>query len=94
VTTDTRPAWWDLKTVIVDVIVMAPKPTRDGYTWTPESGITSGNLETDAVIVPPRSLSDTAVYDAIVIGAGYAGLLAVRDLALQGTPAHFNPVGY
>ncbi|KAL3441115.1 hypothetical protein BJX65DRAFT_322611 [Aspergillus insuetus] len=63
---------------------MSPKTTRDGYTWTPESGVTSGNLETDAVIVPPRSLSDTAVYDAIVIGAGYAGLLAVRDLTLQG----------
>ncbi|KAJ0421680.1 hypothetical protein BJY00DRAFT_300814 [Aspergillus carlsbadensis] len=63
---------------------MPAKTTRDGYTWTPESGITSGNLETDAVIVPPRSLSGTAVYDAIVIGAGYAGLLAVRDLTLQG----------
>ncbi|KAL4884563.1 hypothetical protein BJY04DRAFT_215027 [Aspergillus karnatakaensis] len=61
---------------------MAPR-SRDGYTWTPNDGITAG-LETDAVISPQRSTSGIEVYDVIVIGAGYAGLVAARDLALEG----------
>ncbi|KAL4864651.1 hypothetical protein BDV12DRAFT_188747 [Aspergillus spectabilis] len=61
---------------------MAPT-TREGYVWTPESGITAG-LECDAVVAPQRSILDAKVYDVIVIGAGYAGLVSVRDLTLQG----------
>lgn len=60
---------------------MTPK-TSDGYLWTPEKGIQHGELETDAVVSPQRSISGPGakVYDAIVIGAGYAGLSAARDL--------------
>lgn len=60
---------------------MAPK-TSDGYLWTPEKGIQHGAIETDAVVSPQRSISgwEGKVYDAIVIGAGYAGLSAACDL--------------
>lgn len=59
--------------------------TVDGYSWEQTTGVVSG-LETDAVVRPPQSLSiRDKVYDAVVIGAGYAGLAAARDLALSGT---------
>lgn len=65
---------------------MAPVPkTDDGYTWTPDTGVTAGGLECDAVITPRRSVPATAtLYDVIVIGAGYAGLMAARDLTALG----------
>ncbi|KAI9150863.1 putative monoamine oxidase N [Paramyrothecium foliicola] len=54
--------------------------TSDGYTWEEATGIYSG-LETDAVVVPQRSiLSANKTYDVVVIGAGYAGLCAARNL--------------
>ncbi|CAI6019560.1 unnamed protein product [Clonostachys chloroleuca] len=58
--------------------------STDGYRWNPEEGLKTG-VPTDAVI-EPQSLNIDAdtVYDAIVIGAGYAGLRAMRDLSLQG----------
>lgn len=60
---------------------MATK-TRDGHVWTPSSGMQAG-IESDAVISPSRSVpSATKTYDTIIIGAGYAGLSAARDLAL------------
>lgn len=67
---------------------MAPK-TTDGYLWTPEKGIQHGALETDAVVSPQRSISGSEgkVYDAIVIGAGYAGLSAARDLCASSMSA-------
>ncbi|KAH7015935.1 hypothetical protein EDB80DRAFT_833171 [Ilyonectria destructans] len=56
--------------------------TRDGHVWTPSSGMQAG-IESDAVISPSRSVSSaTKTYDTIIIGAGYAGLAAARDLAL------------
>ncbi|ETS77698.1 hypothetical protein PFICI_09760 [Pestalotiopsis fici W106-1] len=58
---------------------MATK-TGDGYTWDRASGVLPG-LETEAVISPRRSVSGNTIYDVIVIGAGYAGLAAARDLA-------------
>ncbi|KAK1763316.1 hypothetical protein QBC33DRAFT_549916 [Phialemonium atrogriseum] len=58
----------------------APK-TSDGYAWDRQAGVRPG-LESDAVVTPPRSVrTATKVYDAIVVGAGYAGLAAARDLA-------------
>ncbi|KAF7558187.1 hypothetical protein G7Z17_g124 [Cylindrodendrum hubeiense] len=59
--------------------------SSDGFTWTPTEGISQG-LPTIGVVVPPaRSIQpQTATYDAIVIGSGYAGLVAARDLATQG----------
>lgn len=66
---------------------MAPK-TSDGYLWTPAKGIQRGALETDAVVSPQRSISGPKdkVYDAVVIGAGYAGLSAARDLCGASMP--------
>lgn len=62
---------------------MTPK-TRDGHVWEPHTGFKAG-IESDAVISPQRSVSAVAnkVYDVIIIGAGYAGLAAARDLSLQ-----------
>ena len=60
----------------------------DGYIWEQSTGVVKG-LETDAVVKPPQSLgSRDKVYDAVVIGAGYAGLAAARDLALSGMFCH------
>ncbi|KAF5586874.1 monoamine oxidase N [Fusarium subglutinans] len=59
---------------------MTPK-TKDGHVWEPHTGFQKG-LESDAVISPQRSVSSTSkVFDVIVIGAGYAGLAAARDLS-------------
>ncbi|KAJ3562130.1 hypothetical protein NPX13_g8680 [Xylaria arbuscula] len=63
---------------------MVPK-SRDGYVWEKSTGVRPG-IETDAVISPSRSVvgDSSKVYDAIVIGAGYAGLAAARDLGELG----------
>lgn len=60
--------------------------SSEGFTWTPTGGISHG-LPTIGVVVPPSHAiqPQTATYDAIVIGSGYAGLVAARDLATQGT---------
>ena len=51
--------------------------SREGYLWT-KSGSTDG-LITDAVISSTRPLKSK--YDVIVIGAGFAGLIATRELS-------------
>ncbi|KAL4925280.1 flavin monoamine oxidase family protein [Aspergillus undulatus] len=51
--------------------------TREGFLWTPTE-ITEG-LVTDAVQHGSQKIKDN--YDAIVIGAGFAGLIAARDLS-------------
>lgn len=68
-------------------VVMAPK-TSDGYLWTTSSGILKGNLDCEGVIHPSRSsqTSQSILYDVIVIGAGYAGLAAARDLSITSIP--------
>lgn len=59
---------------------MTSPKTSDGYAWDRQAGVRPG-LESDAVVTPPRSVrAATKVYDAIVVGAGYAGLAAARDL--------------
>ncbi|EQB54357.1 hypothetical protein CGLO_05825 [Colletotrichum gloeosporioides Cg-14] len=66
---------------------MAPeKKTNDGYEWTAKSVSVSKGLESDAVIQPSRrlELAPNRSYDTIVIGAGYAGLAAARDLSTKG----------
>ncbi|KAK1855391.1 monoamine oxidase N [Colletotrichum chrysophilum] len=58
--------------------------SNDGYEWTPEGGLKTG-LPTDAVIDPPKLLPNPEKeFDVIVVGAGYAGLRALRDLSIQG----------
>ncbi|KAI4860809.1 monoamine oxidase [Hypoxylon rubiginosum] len=60
--------------------------TREGYQWTKEDDITAG-LPSVSVVQPPSNLKPSTqvdLYDAAVIGAGYAGLTAARDLALAG----------
>lgn len=56
--------------------------TRDGYTWNATNGTRKGGLKCRGVITPPEQRSSTPkTYDVIVVGAGYAGLAAARDLA-------------
>ncbi|KAI7972643.1 hypothetical protein EIK77_009106 [Talaromyces pinophilus] len=50
--------------------------SKEGFLWTPTQE-TEG-LQTDAVQQGSRSIED--YYDVIVIGAGFAGLIAARDL--------------
>lgn len=51
--------------------------SQEGYLWTPSG--TSEGLETDAVI--PSTTQLKSEYDAVVLGAGFAGLIAARDLS-------------
>lgn len=60
--------------------------SRDGYQWTPETGLQAG-IPSLGVIQPqtkltPNPASPQNIYDVAVIGAGYAGLTATRDLTL------------
>ncbi|KOC08238.1 putative flavin containing amine oxidase [Aspergillus flavus AF70] len=55
---------------------MAP-PSNEGFLWTPH-GSTSG-LETDAVQESSLVIHDS--YDVVVIGAGFTGLIAARELS-------------
>lgn len=61
--------------------------TRDGFSWTPKDGPSYG-LPSISYIHPPHlNIPDAnQTVDAIVIGAGYAGLIAARDLTIQGKP--------
>lgn len=53
--------------------------SREGYLWTP-AGETTG-LTTEAVVngTPLSAIHDS--YDVVVIGTGFAGLIAARDLS-------------
>lgn len=69
---------------------MAPsyeaKLSQDGYTYTKGKGLVGG-LRTYGVIQPERKIRQTdkgSIWEAIVIGAGYAGLTAARDLVKAG----------
>ncbi|KAB5580363.1 amine oxidase [Coniochaeta sp. 2T2.1] len=63
--------------------------SKDGFTWTPSNGRREG-LPTIGVVCPPthsanpQGANGDVIHDVIVIGAGYAGLVASRDLATQG----------
>ncbi|KAK7192104.1 hypothetical protein DPSP01_009766 [Paraphaeosphaeria sporulosa] len=58
--------------------------SRDGFTWTPSDGLNPG-VPSLGVISPSSNISSTQVeYDVIVIGAGYCGLTAARNAALDG----------
>jgi hypothetical protein len=60
--------------------------SHDGYIYTKQDGLVQG-LRTYGVIVPETKIRDAAagkVWDAIVVGAGYTGLIAARDLVKAG----------
>ncbi|KAF2963970.1 hypothetical protein GQX73_g9602 [Xylaria multiplex] len=60
--------------------------SNDGYIYTKKDGLVSG-LHTYGVIKPEshiRQADDGNVWEAIVVGAGYAGLVAARDLVKAG----------
>lgn len=62
------------------------KLSEEGYTYTKRDGLVSG-LRTYGVIQPKRRIrpvDDGTTWEAIVIGAGYAGLTAARDLVKAG----------
>lgn len=62
------------------------KLSKDGYTYTKGNGLVGG-LRTYGVIQPERKIRQTdegSIWEAIVIGAGYAGLIAARDLVKAG----------
>lgn len=58
--------------------------SRDGYYWTKEEGLKAG-VPTIGLISPPSNISSSNVtYDVVVIGAGYCGLTAARNAAIEG----------
>lgn len=68
------------------------KLSHDGYTYTKKEGLVAG-LHTYGVIQPAhkiRDADDGTVWEAIVIGAGYTGLIAARDLVKAGESGLFG----
>jgi hypothetical protein len=62
--------------------------SRDGFQWTSDSGLVAG-VASLGVIEPAANLATNSkpeqpVYDVVVIGAGYTGLTAIRDLTITG----------
>lgn len=60
--------------------------SHDGYVYTKKDGLVGG-LKTFGVIQPESNIragGGDNVWEAIVIGAGYAGLIAARDLVKAG----------
>jgi hypothetical protein len=60
--------------------------SRDGHTYTKKHGLVRG-LTTYAVIKPERKIrqvDEGRTWEAIVVGSGYAGLVAARDLVKAG----------
>lgn len=58
--------------------------SREGFQWTPSSGL-KGGLPSIGVIEPPQRIqSSDNTFDVIVIGAGYTGLTAARDASTNG----------
>lgn len=67
--------------------------TAEGYTWTSKDGIRQGGLKCEGVISPVSNISDgqEEVYDVVVVGAGYTGLSAARDVATAGKSSRHPP---
>lgn len=54
--------------------------SREGFVWTEEK--TTTGLLTESVVPSSAGVKDR--YDVVVIGAGFTGLIAARDLAADG----------
>lgn len=58
--------------------------SREGFHWTEKDGLKQG-LPCSSVIQPETNVeTNKKVYDTIIIGAGYTGLTAARDLTTSG----------
>ncbi|KAL6247122.1 hypothetical protein RBB50_005465 [Rhinocladiella similis] len=58
--------------------------SSEGWHWSPSGGLAAG-IPSKGVIQPSQSVKRSdAVFDVIVIGAGYTGLTATRDLTTSG----------
>lgn len=67
--------------------------THEGFQWTPVSGLQAG-LPCEGVIEPAQHIDGrTKSFDAIIVGAGYTGLTAARDLTVSGTCHHSPHLG-
>ena len=61
--------------------------SRDGYQWTNASGLVRG-VSSIGVIEPASNVKgQNQFYDVIIVGGGYCGLTAARDLAFSGKRA-------
>ncbi|KAB2570638.1 Monoamine oxidase N [Lasiodiplodia theobromae] len=60
--------------------------TREGFLYTPNDDKLKQGLKCSAVITPQRNIPAHVLdtFDVVVLGAGYAGLTACRDLTLSG----------
>lgn len=60
--------------------------TSEAYIWTRDGGLKQGGWVCEGAISPPEHVisPEDARYDVLVIGGGYAGLAACRDLTNAG----------
>jgi monoamine oxidase len=58
--------------------------TREGFQWTEQDGLQAGVPCLGAIHPATHVKGNQFLYDVIVIGAGYTGLTAARDLTTTG----------
>jgi heterodisulfide reductase subunit A-like polyferredoxin len=61
--------------------------SRDGFQWTPQNGLKQG-VPSLGVISPSAKITSDTPWDVIVVGGGYSGLTATRDLCVAGMKTH------
>jgi monoamine oxidase len=58
--------------------------TREGFQWSENDGLRAGVPCVGSIQPIAKVKNDRFLYDVIIIGAGYAGLTAARDLSTAG----------